>query len=151
MAVNVFKAQKALDGSREEVSYGYGPDNEFELPPGDYVVRIDMDAAVVEVPFTVEAGKRVDVEGVLDAGVVALTMPGAEGFNIYNAKADLQGNRTERGYGYSEDYQTTLIVGDYVVHIRYDDDSETETPFTVVAGERLELTVEKGEGKSKTK
>lgn len=146
MAVNVVKAQKALDGSREEVSYGYGPGNEFELPPGDYVARIDMDAAVVEVPFTVEAGKRVDVEGVLDAGVVALTMPGTDGFTIYDARADIQGNRTERGYGYGEDYQTTLTAGDYVVSIRYDDDSETEMPFTVVAGERLELTVEKGEG-----
>ena len=151
MAVNVAKAEKALDGSREEVGYGYGPGKEFELPPGDYVVRISMDQAEVEVPFTVEAGKRIEVEGVLDAGVVALTMPGADGFNIYSAKTDLQGKRTEHGYGFGEDYQTTLTAGDYVVRVRYDDDSEAETPFTVTAGERLELTVAKGEGKSKTK
>lgn len=151
MAVNIAKAQKALDGSREEVSYGYGPGNEFELPPGDYVVRISMDEAMVEVPFTVEAGQRIDVEGVLDAGVVALTMPGADSFKLFDAKADIQGNRTERGYGYDADHQTTLAAGDYLVRVRYDDDSETETAFTVVAGERLELTVEKGEGKSKTK
>jgi Ca-activated chloride channel family protein len=101
------------------------------------------------VPFTVESGERVDVEAVLDAGVIALTMPGTDGFNIYDAAKDIQGNRTERGYGYGAEYQTTLPAGDYVIVTRYADETETETPFTVTAGQRLELAVDKGGGKVK--
>ena len=149
MAINVVKAEKALDGSREEVGYGYGPGSEYELPPGDYVAIVRMDEAVAEVPFTVESGKRVDVEAVLDAGVVVLTMPGTDGFYIYDAAKDIQGNRTERGYGFGAEYQTTLSAGDYVIVTRYADDTETETPFTVTAGQRLELAVEKSGGKTK--
>lgn len=149
MAINVVKAEKALDGSREEVGYGYGPGSEYELSPGDYVAIVRMDEAVAEVPFTIESGKRVDIDAVLDAGVVALTMPGTDGFNIYDAAKDIQGNRTERGYGYDTEYQTTLPAGDYVIVTRYADETEAETPFTVTAGQRLELAVEKGSGKTK--
>ena len=151
MAVNVFKAVKAIDGSREEVGYGYGPGNEYQLPPGDYVAVVRMDGASVEIPFTVASGERVEVMGILEAGVVALTMPETDAFNLYAAKKDIQGNRAEAGYGFGAEYQTTLPTGDYVVVTRYADDSVTETPFSVTAGERTEVTVEKGAAKSKTK
>jgi len=151
MAVNVFKAAKAIDGSREEVGYGYGADNDFQLTPGEYVAVVRMGQAENEAPFTVVGGQRVDVNVVLDAGVAALTMPGASSFQLFSAKTDLQGNRVEMGYGYSAEYQTTLPQGDYVVVTRYDDDSETETTFSVTAGERVEVMAEKGAEKSKTK
>jgi len=149
LTVSIVKAEKALDGSREQVSYSYGPASEHKLSPGDYVALISMDAAQTEVPFTIASGKRVDVDGVLNAGVVALTMPGAYGFNLYDAKKDIQGNRENRGYGYGTEYQTTLASGDYVAVVDYDDGSQTETPFAVKAGERLELTLEKKAGKTK--
>ena len=151
MAVNIFKAAKAIDGSREEVGYGYGPATEYKLPPGDYVALLRMDAAEVEVPFTVRSGERVDVVGVLDAGVVALTMPETDAFNLFEAKKGIQGDRKEVGYGYGTDYQTTLPAGDYVVVTRYADDTVTETAFSVAAGERTEVSVEKGATKTKKK
>lgn len=150
MAVNVFKAKKAMDGSREEVTYGYGPNNEFQLAPGDYVAVVRMDEAQAEAPFSVTSGERTDVNVVLEAGVVAFDMPGAEAFNLYEAKADISGQRKERGYGYGMEHQTTLEGGDYVISVRYADEVETEVPFTVVPGERLELTVDKPAG-GKTK
>jgi Ca-activated chloride channel family protein len=151
LAVNLYKAKKAIDGSREEVAYGYGPGGEFQLPPGDYVAVAQMDEAEAEVPFTIAGGDRVEVNVVLDAGVVALDMPDIAGFNIYAAAKDIQGNRREVGYGYDAQYQTTLKAGDYVVVTRYGDDSETETEFTVTAGERVEVLAEQSAGKVKTK
>lgn len=151
LAVRVVRAKAALDGSREEMGYGYGAENEFQLPPGDYVALLSLDQAETEVPFTVAAGERVDVDGVLEAGVAVLSMPEAESFRVSKAKKDIQGNREEVGYGYSVDYQVTLPGGDYVVVTHYDDEIETETAFTVTAGERVEVLVEKGAAKSKTK
>ena len=78
-------------------------------------------------------------------------MPDAAGFTIYAAAKDIQGNRREMGYGYDAQYQTTLPAGDYVVVTRYADDSETETAFTVAAGERTEVRAERSAGKTKTK
>lgn len=151
MAVNVFKAAQAIDGSREEVGYGYGPGNEYQLTPGDYVAEVRMNAAGAQMPFTVVSGQRVDVDVVINAGVAAISMPEAKSFQVFSAKKDIQGNREEMGYGYDTEYQTTLPAGDFVVVTRYEDDSETETAFTVVAGERVEVMAEKGAAKAKTK
>ncbi|GLQ76927.1 VWA domain-containing protein [Mesorhizobium huakuii] len=40
----VYKAAKKLDGSRDQVTYAYGPDSQFDLPPGDYVMGVDVQA-----------------------------------------------------------------------------------------------------------
>jgi len=151
MAVNVYRAKKAIDGSRESVDYGYGPSEEYRLPPGDYVAVVRMDEAEGEVPFTVVGGERVDVNVVLNAGVAALSMPEATAFNLFAAKKDIQGNRKEFGYGYGTEHQTTLPAGDYVVVTRYEDGAESETGFSVTAGERVEVVVERGGAKTKTK
>ena len=110
-----------------------------------------MGEAEAEMPFTVAGGERVDVDVVIDAGVAALSMPEASAFNVYAAKKDIQGNRPEMGYGFGAEYQTTLPAGDYVVVTRYEDDTEAETAFTVVAGERVEVRAEKSAAKAKTK
>jgi Ca-activated chloride channel homolog len=151
MAVNVLKAEKAIDGSREEVGYGYGPDEEYQLMPGDYVAVVRMGEAEAEAPFTVVSGQRVEVDVVINGGVAAFSMPEADGFNIYAAKKDIQGSRPEMGYGFGDAYQTTLPAGDYVVVTRYEDDTEAETAFSVVAGERVEVRAERTAAKAKTK
>lgn len=151
MAVSLFKAAKAIDGSRERVGYGYGPGDEYQLVPGNYVAMVKMGEAIAEAPFVIESGERTEVDVVLDAGVAAITMPGAYSFEMFSAKTDLQGNRQRVGFGYDAVHQTTLPGGDYVVVVTYDDDSETEASFSVTPGERTELTVEKGVSKSKTK
>ena len=32
------KAKKKIDGTREDVTYAYGPGAKFDLPPDDYVL-----------------------------------------------------------------------------------------------------------------
>lgn len=138
----IFKAAKKLDGSREQVGYEFGPGKQFDLPAGDYVASATMQAATAEAPFTVAVGASQDVSVVMNAGVVAISAPGAESFRIYEAKKNLQGERQEVTVDYGEKMQTTMIAGDYVVVTKFSTDkADSETPFTVKAGERSEVAV----------
>lgn len=139
----VFKAAKKLDGTRDQVTYAYGPDSQFDLPPGDYVMGVDVQAVSTEQPFSVTVGQMTDVSVILNAGVLAVDAPGADGFKIFEAKKNLQGERKQVTYAYGEKMQTTLAAGDYVLVTNFTTDkADKETPFTVKAGERSELKVE---------
>ncbi|RWK78420.1 MAG: VWA domain-containing protein, partial [Mesorhizobium sp.] len=85
----VFKAKKKVDGTRQEVAYAYGPDSKFDLPPDDYVLTATVDLAVVEQPFSVKAGEHQDVKIAINAGVLAITAPGASKIEIFDAKKDI--------------------------------------------------------------
>lgn len=142
LAVNIFKAAKRIDGTREQVAYGYGPDTGHDVPPGDYVLYAKLHAAEGEVPFSVKAGERVEPNVILNAGVLHMTAPGAKELRVYKAAKDIQGNRVNVAYAYEAQYQTTLNAGDYiVVATRGDDNALSEVPVTIKAGERTEITV----------
>ncbi|MBZ9739226.1 MULTISPECIES: vWA domain-containing protein [unclassified Mesorhizobium] len=139
----VYKAAKKLDGSRDQVTYAYGADSQFDLPPGDYVMGVDVQAVSTEQPFSVTVGQMTDVNVTLNAGVLAVDAPGAEGFKIFEAKKNIQGERKQVTYGYGDKMKTTLAAGDYVLVTNFTTDkADKETPFTVKAGERNELKVE---------
>lgn len=138
----VFKARKKIDGTRQEVTYAYGPDSKFDLPPDDYVLIAEVDLAVVEQPFSVKAGEFQDVKVALNAGVLAVTAPGASKIEIFEPKKDINGNRKSLGYAYDEKYQAALPAGDYVVVSEKPDNSSKESTVTIKAGERAELTVQ---------
>ncbi len=142
LAVRIFKAAKRIDGTREDVTYGYGPDTKYDLPPGDYVLYAEMQAAKGEAPFSVKVGEYVEAGVVLNAGVLEITAPGAKELRVYNAAKDIQGNRVNVAYAYEAVFQTTLNAGDFVVvATRGDDNRQTEVPVTIKAGERMEITV----------
>ncbi|MEZ2331318.1 VWA domain-containing protein [Mesorhizobium sp. RCC_202] len=139
----VYKAAKKLDGTRDQVTYAYGPDSQFDLPPGDYVMGVDVQAVSTEQPFSVKVGQMSDVNVTLNAGVLSVDAPGADGFKIFEAKKDIQGERKQVTYAYGEKMQTTLAAGDYVLVTNFTTDkADKETPFTIKAGERNELTVQ---------
>jgi Ca-activated chloride channel homolog len=138
----VFKAKKKIDGTREEVAYAYGPDSKFDLPPDDYVLLATVDLAVAEQSFSVRAGENQDLKIAINAGVLALTAPGASKIEIFEAKKDVNGNRKSLGYAYDEKYQAALPAGDYAVVSEKLDSRSKETTVTVKAGERAELTVQ---------
>jgi Ca-activated chloride channel family protein len=138
----VFKAAKKIDGTRDQVTYAYGPDSQFDLPPGDYVMAVEMQAASAEQPFSVKVGEMSDVSVTLNAGVLAVDAPGADGFKVFEAKKNIQGERKQVTYAYGDKMQTTLAAGDYVLVTNFTTDKpENETPFTIKAGERNELSV----------
>ncbi|MGB3503559.1 MAG: VWA domain-containing protein [Mesorhizobium sp.] len=138
----VFKAKKKLDGSREQVSYGFGPAAKFDLPAGDYVATVDMQAVSREAPLSVAVGELTEINVDLNAGVVAITAPGADGYRIYEAKKNLQGERRQVTYGFGEEFTQAIGAGDYVVVTDFKaDKADSETPFTIKAGERTEIAI----------
>jgi Ca-activated chloride channel family protein len=140
--IKVFKAKKKIDGSREQVTYAYGPGAKFDLSPGDYVAVVRMDQAETEQPFSVGSGETKDVTAILNAGVLAISAPGAKFIEVFEAKKDIQGNRKQFGYAYAETHQTTLPAGDFaVVADREANGGKKESTATVKAGERTEVTV----------
>ena len=142
LSVKIVKARQKIDGTRDDVAYAYGPDSEFDLPPGDYVAIVRMDQTEVERPFNIRVGETKDVIAFLDAGVLAISAPGARHIEVFEAKKDIEGNRKSAGYAYDENHQTTLPAGDYVIVAEMADDSgKKEAAATVKAGERAELTV----------
>ena len=142
LSFDVKKAKKKIDGTRDDVGTGYGPDSKRWLPAGDYVVEVTMDQAHVEIPVTVTAGGQTDVEAVLNAGVAAISSDGAKEIGVFGAKKNINGERPAFSHGYDPTLQTTLPAGDYVAVATIDDAGKTvETPFSVKAGERTEVTV----------
>ncbi|RUV34369.1 VWA domain-containing protein [Mesorhizobium sp. M7A.F.Ca.MR.148.00.0.0] len=138
----VLKAKKKIDGTRDEVTYAYGPDSKFDLPPDDYVLIATVDLAVVEQPFTVKVGEFQDLKVAMNAGVLAITAPGASKIEIFEAKKDINGNRKSLGYAFDQKYQAAIPAGDYAIVSEKSDNSSKEGNVTVKAGERAELTVQ---------
>lgn len=138
----IVKANKKIDGTRDEVTYAYGPDSKFDLPPDDYVLIATVDLAVVEQPFNVKVGEFQDVKVTMNAGVLAITAPGASKIEIFETKKDINGNRKSLGYAYDQKYQAAIPAGDYAVVSEKSDNSSKEGTVTVKAGERAELTVQ---------
>jgi Ca-activated chloride channel homolog len=141
--VEIFGAAKDINGNRKAFGYTYGAGAKFDLPPGDYVAVVTLGAAVSEVPFAVKVGERVDVSVPLNAGVAAFTFGDGNTFlEVFGAAKDINGNAKAFGYGYGPTWQSTFPAGDYVASVDFAG-TKTETPFTVKAGERLELTITK--------
>jgi Ca-activated chloride channel homolog len=139
-AVDIFEAKVGLDGNRRQVEGGYGAAQEFTLPPGDYVALATKDVAKAEATFTVKPNERVAVNVVLNAGVLAVSAPGAGSIEVFSAKKSLDGSRKSMRFDYGDQMNLTFPPGDYIVVVNRDG-AATESPITVVAGERAEITV----------
>jgi len=138
--VQIMLPKKKIDGTREEVGNNYGPEVAFDLPQGDYVAVATMDKAAGETPFTVRTGEGVDVSVVINGGVLAISAPGANFIEVFEAKKDIQGNRKGVGNNYADTFQTTLPAGEYAV-VAHRGDATSEAAASVAAGERTEVAV----------
>jgi Ca-activated chloride channel homolog len=138
--VEIFKPEKDINGNREGVTYTYGEAASFDLNGGDYVARVSLGGASAEQPFTVKPGERVEVKVLLNAGVAAVTAPGAGHMEVFKAAKDINGNRVSVTYEYTDVKDFTLAAGDYVV-VAEKGDAKVETAFSVKPGERTEVSV----------
>jgi Ca-activated chloride channel homolog len=143
MFVEIFNAAKDIEGKRKSVVYSYGADAKFDLPPGDYALVAKIGGAIAEAAFSVKVGERVEPNVLLNAGILKVSAPGYDGWEIAGAKAKIDGSREKFTYGFGPEFQTALIAGDYLVITRKPGGSgEKETAVTIKAGERLEVTVQ---------
>lgn len=137
---DVLAPEPGTDGEPIFIATSYEDGASFNLPPGKYVLRATSDAATAEAGFEIKAGPPIEVFVVLDAGILAVTAPGGDFLELLSAEKDIYGNRKSVAYTYGESWQLAAPAGDYVIKILKADGSETETPATVKAGERTEVT-----------
>lgn len=139
----VVEAKKAIDGNRKSVTYTYGTGTKLDVPAGDFVLTAKLGSATGEIPFTAKAGEMQEVIVNMNAGVLAVTAPGAASVEILSAKKDIQGNRKSIATHYGAEVQDTLATGDYVLLVKYEGDvAPKEVNATVKAGERSEVAVQ---------
>jgi len=138
--VEIFEAKADLDGNRTSLAYEWGNGRTFDLPPGDYLAVATLDGARIEAPLTVRTGERSDLALNLNAGVAAFATPADEHIEVLSGTKDIAGNRKSFAYGWGPEWQTVLAAGDYVVKVERDG-TASETPLTVKAGERVELSL----------
>ncbi len=138
--VTITSAKQKIDGSRDDFGTSYGAGAKFTLPAGDYIAEVYLGAATASVPFTVKVGERVDVPVILNAGVLAVSAPGARSIEVFDAKKALDGSRKSRSFQYNEAIDLTAAAGDYVAVAKIGE-QEVEKPVTVAAGERVEITI----------
>lgn len=134
----IFEAAQAADGSRKEVTTVFGAGAAPQLPPGDYLVVASVGDASAELAVTLKAGERTEVAVVLDAGIAAFSAPNATEIRVLRAKAALDGTREHVNSVYGAEGQLTLNAGDYVAVVQ-SGEASGEFPFTVKAGERVEV------------
>ena len=137
---DIYAAKVAMDGSRTRIATVYGAGSEVKLPPGDYVVVAGAGQAEVEMAFSVKPGERSDVAVILNAGLVAITVPNGKSLDILQAKVALDGSRTRVTTQYGDSFLITLPAGDYIAAVGADQ-AGAEAAFTVKPAERTELTV----------
>ncbi|MFT3987024.1 vWA domain-containing protein [Aestuariivirga sp.] len=132
------------DGSDgEAVSTDYAVDLKKNLPPGDYVADISVSYARVKTPFTVTAGKIVDVEPVLNAGTLtaAGTMDGKVPADSNRLSWEIlapNGDNVATLY----DIQPRLLLnaGDYTLVLNLGEAKASQS-FTITAGKDTDLTL----------
>ena len=61
--IKIFKTRLNVDGTRDQISYAFGPDAKFDLAPGDHIAVVRMDQAEAEQPFNIRAGETKEVDG----------------------------------------------------------------------------------------
>ncbi len=122
------------------------------VPAGDTKVTVKLGAGEASETISVAAGQSIDKDIIVGVGKAKANAVYAEGgekvdsgdlsWKVLKATKKIDGTRDQVTYGYGEKLQTTLAAGDYVVVTNFTTDkADSETPFTVKAGERTELAV----------
>lgn len=139
-AIEIYEGSVGLDGKRPYVRTDYGDQTQQVLPAGDYVALVKVGEATAEGAFTVVAAQRTETTITMAVGMAAISVPGGEVLEIYEAKTGLDGKRPYIRTEYGEGADLMLPPGDYVVAAR-SGRAEAETAFTVTDGQRVEVSV----------
>jgi len=157
MYYRVYSAKTGLDGSRDQIDVSGGHTPTFKLPAGDYVVQAAHGKAKSEQTLTVTAGELTENTFNMNVGYLRLTGEMAAGkgaiesglyYRVYEAKANLAGDRKQIDASGSDKPLFRLPAGDYVVVLRHGK-ATTETPITVSAGSMTEKNIVQNSGQIK--
>ncbi|MEM7301193.1 MAG: VWA domain-containing protein [Pseudomonadota bacterium] len=145
LRLQVFGAKKNLQGKRKRFETKYGKLGQFLLAPGKYVVEARMGLATVfSEPFEITPNEATEVLVDLNAGVLAISAPGAYRIDIFGTKKNIQGKVKKYPGKYGPKYQVTMPAGEYNVVAIIGKDTKGEkksVTVNVAAGERTETEV----------
>lgn len=125
------------------VTTRYDPRSSFHLLAGPYEVIVAAGEARRQVKAEIASGKTSRLTVNLDAGVVVLTAGAGATIEVFEAQRSIEGTRKLVATGYDGKLDTVLPAGDFVAVLSRDGEARGETPFTVPAGQRLELALDK--------
>ncbi len=126
----------------------YG-ESRFYVPAGDIVVTGTNGAASVSETLTLAAGETVTRDFLIASGIAAIEGYYVEGMlmegdghavSVLSAKKKIDGSREDFGTAYGTGEQFALPPGDYIARVRQNE-AVAETPFSVKAGERVDVAV----------
>lgn len=133
--------EEGQDG--EHIATVFDPLSKFDLPTGEYDVATLVGAAkrITRVKITSGQPTRLDVN--LDAGVLGLKTGNAESIELFGAERDINNEREKIGTYFDSDFNIALNAGNYVAVVTFPGDIKVERAFTVTAGKRTDVTVQK--------
>lgn len=136
--VDIFVGSEAAEGESSLIG-DYAAEPVFDLPEGTYRVRIKVDGVDRVFPLTIKTGETVTASFPLDAGLVAITAPGADSIRITVPRTGIYGDDAEeiaRNYDASMNY--VLPAGKYTVSASKGDVNVTQD-IEIKAGARNEV------------
>ncbi|MBK8458575.1 MAG: VWA domain-containing protein [Phyllobacteriaceae bacterium] len=143
LRVDIVAGKKDISGNRNGLAGSYGADQKLYVPAGDHVFIGKLGEVTAEMPVSVGAGERAEPVLVLNAGVLAISAPGARRIDILAGKKDISGNQKNLSGNYGDKHNAYLSPGEYEIRVEYDGDKAAKSAkATVKAGERTETTVE---------
>lgn len=143
LRVDIFAGKKDIGGNRRGLAGSYGPDAKLYVPAGEHVFVAELGAVKAEMPVSVAAGERAEPLLVLNAGVLAITAPGAKRIDIFDVKKDISGKQKGLSGNYGDKHNEYLSPGEYEIRVEYEGDTPMKTAKAIVkAGERTEITVQ---------
>ncbi|MEX0344920.1 MAG: VWA domain-containing protein [Rhizobiaceae bacterium] len=137
-------AKQDLSGKRKNINGKYGAGGTIDVPAGEVVMHARLGRVeVISEPFSVKGGEATEASLNLNAGVLAVTAPDTNRYQILSAKKDINGKRKRIGQGSGAEWQETLPAGEYVVEVFNRETKEKrQAEVSVPAGERTEITIE---------
>ncbi len=124
LAWNVLGAPD-LEGKRETVGYSYEGNPTLTVPGGDYLVTLGWGEAKAQQEVSVEAGKLVETQIILNAGTIQAEAVLVEGgqpvsddlaWNLLT-ESDAEGNRQGAGYSYDGAPRFRSNAGKYLLQV----------------------------------
>jgi Ca-activated chloride channel family protein len=141
---DILASEPGTDGKPILITTAYNDGASFDLPPGKYVLRASADIATAEAGFELKAGPPLDVSVVLNAGLLAVTAPGADRLDLLSATKDIYGKQAIVATSYGEDWSLTVPAGDYALKVMRADGTESVTAVSIKPGERTEVALDSG-------
>lgn len=137
--VNVYEAEKQLDGTRKRVASGNAR-TQFKLSGGTYYIEVVSGKAKAGQEVEVAAGKLAEVTVNLNAGALTVTPSQKAYLVLFSAEKNLDGSR-ERIGGINAGKPLIVPAGKYVVEATNRDRKKVQVEFEVVPGKLAEVSV----------